>query len=460
MITNAHEKFVGPMPVVEFLSDFIPKATQSRPENKTNLDHLFVSQNEDAFVSHSGLKGLSMLTPIQIRAIEESGLCPHLKFINTTSRKDHLYRLKPDIAIYSGYPSVETGSRRFLDWKTVDLWIENNNNDIFHALIQMKIEDEMDEDLQSDIESSYDVCDQHQLLSYASVLDHSQFRIFSFSVVIFGDTGRLLRWDRSGVIYSEPFDWVNQPDMLLEFFWRLNFLSDVDRGYDTTVTTVRDDEVGAALSKLKTYKGLEDVQKSALRQILVHDDRATDGELKCYITPSATWHTESPFGRSTFGYIDYDVTTSKLVYLKDFWRTDLPGIQKEGDVYRELHEAEVLNIPLLGRAGDVPLSPAHSNTAPLVSQRTKTQDYVKGSGCGPEWCLGQPQVNPYVHYRLVLETLGQPLKTFNSTRQLCEVIRDAIVGKQCRCLLDFPVVKGLGQLIRWHMRRLTFCIGM
>ena len=56
--------------------------------------------------------------------------------------------------------------------------------------------------------------------------------------------------------------------------------------------------------------------------------------------------------------------------------------------------------------------------------------------------------------------LGQPLSMFNSTQQLCEVIRDAIVGKQCCCLLDFPVVEGLGQLIQWHMRRLTFCIGM
>jgi len=27
-----------------------------------------------------------------------------------------------------------------------------------------------------------------------------------------------------------------------------------------------------------------------------------------------------------------------------------------------------------------------------------------------------------------LETLGRPLTTFESTRQLCEVIRDAIIG--------------------------------
>jgi hypothetical protein len=233
------------------------------------------------------------------------------------------------------------------------------------------------------------------------------------------------------VIYTESFNWAIEPDTLFEFFWRLNFLSDVDRGYDTTVTLVEDDEAVAALSKLKTYNGLENVQTKDLHKILVHDDHAFDGQPRYYVTPSAVWYTEALFGRSTFGYIAYDVATSKLVYLKDFWRTDRPGIQKEGDVYRELHSAEVPHIPVLGRAGDVPLSPDHANTLPLVVQSTRTQDYVTGSGLGHDWCPGRPRVDPYVHYRLVLGTLGQSLNTFKSTRQLCEVIRDAIVGEHC-----------------------------
>ena len=204
MILHACENFVEPMPIIEFLSEFIPEATQTQPENKITLDHLSVSQNEDASVGHSGSNGVSMLTPIQIRAIKESGLCPRLKFINTTSRKDSSYPLKPDITIYSGYPSDESGSQRFLDWKTVDLWVvnKNSNDGIFHDLTETKIEDERDDDLESGINSPYDICDHHQLLSYASALGHSQFRIFSFAVVLFGDTGRLLRWDHSGVIYS------------------------------------------------------------------------------------------------------------------------------------------------------------------------------------------------------------------------------------------------------------------
>jgi hypothetical protein len=186
---------------------------------------------------------------------------------------------------------------------------------------------------------------------------------------------------------------------------------------------------------------LENIQSTDLLKFLVRDDRDTDNPLRFYIAPAAIWHTESLFGRSTFGYIAYDVARSKLVYLKDFWRTNLKGIQKEGDVYRELHDAQVPNIPILGRAGDVPVSPDHASTALFAAQRTRTHEYVKESGLGHERCPGRPDVEPYVHYRLVLETLGRPLNKFKSTRQLCEVIRDAIVGEECNFLLFFSLLK-------------------
>ena len=369
--------------------------------------------------------------------MESSGLCPELAFRNTSSSLDCSKKQKPDIVIY-WKPSTNRDGERDLDFKAVDLWIENKtkSDDIFRTLTELKRDDEKDGDLESHIRwtnSAYKICG--QLIAYATALHHSQFRVFSFGVVLYGENGRLLRWDRSGVIYTEAFKWAKQPDTLFEFFWRLNFLSPVDRGYDTTVTSVMDnDEVAkAALPKLRTYNGWEKLKSDNLRRILVHDDCTTDGQLRSYITPGAVWDTNALFGRCTFGYIAYDVATSKLVYLKDFWRTDLPRIPKEGEVYRKLHEAKVPNIPALGPTGDVLLSPDHASTFPLAVQRTKTQDYLRGSGRRGEWCPGRPCVEPYVHYRLVLETLGQPLNTFKSTRQLCEAIRDAIIGKEYHC---------------------------
>ena len=51
MTRDACEKFVGPMPVDKFLSDFIPIATEARPTNEIMFYHSSVSENEDAFVS-------------------------------------------------------------------------------------------------------------------------------------------------------------------------------------------------------------------------------------------------------------------------------------------------------------------------------------------------------------------------------------------------------------------------
>ncbi|KAH9008633.1 hypothetical protein EDB83DRAFT_488406 [Lactarius deliciosus] len=411
MAFDACEKFVGPMPVELFLSEFVPEAPKVRPTTAITFAHKTVSQNENEF----------------IQLIEDAGLCPNLKFFNTTSRI--AANLKPDIAVYSGTdrnnPGAHSGSQRSLDWTAVDLWIENKNekDDVFRDLEEMGREATKKSDLKSHIrwtKGAYRVSG--QLIAYTSAIHRSQFRVFSFSVVLFGNIGRLLRWDRSGIIYTEPFNWSTQPDTLFEFLWRLNFLSDVKRGYDTTVTSVGDDEAEAALSKLRTYEGLEHVAKADLHKFLVRDDHTLNGQIKYFIAPSAVWDSEALFGRSTFGYIAYDSETMDLVYLKDFWRTDRDGIQKEGDVYRELHDAKVPNIARLRLAGDVPLLPECGRTDCPAVQRTMTQEFVK------DWCPGRPCVDPYVHYRLVLETLGSPLNTFKSTRELCKVIRDAITA--------------------------------
>ncbi|KAH8984957.1 hypothetical protein EDB92DRAFT_1459802 [Lactarius akahatsu] len=411
MAFDACEKFVGPMPVESFLSEFVPEASKIRPAAAITFAHKTVSQNENEF----------------IQLIEDAGICPNLKFINTTHCISA--NLKPDIAIYSGTdrddPGTQSGSQRSLNWTAVDLWIENKNekDDVFRDLEEMGREARAKSDLKSHIrwtKGAYRVSG--QLIAYTSAIHRSQFRVFSFSVVLFGNTGRLLRWDRSGVIYTEPFNWSTQPDTLFEFLWRLNFLSDVKRGYDTTVTSVADDEAEAALSKLRTYEGLENVAKADLHKFLVRDDHTLNGQIKYFIAPSAVWDSEALFGRSTFGYIAYDPETTNLVYLKDFWRTERDGIQKEGDVYRELHDAQVPNIAKLGLAGDVPLLPECGRTDSPAVQRTMTQEFVK------DWCPGQPRVDPYVHYRLVLETLGEPLHRFKSTRELCKVIRDAIAA--------------------------------
>ena len=51
MTHDACEKFVGPMPVDEFLKDFVPKAPKNRPANKITFSHSSISGNDNEFVS-------------------------------------------------------------------------------------------------------------------------------------------------------------------------------------------------------------------------------------------------------------------------------------------------------------------------------------------------------------------------------------------------------------------------
>ncbi|KAI9507389.1 hypothetical protein F5148DRAFT_981486, partial [Russula earlei] len=203
-------------------------------------------------------------------------------------------------------------------------------------------------------------------------------------------------WDRSGAIYTEIFDWAKDPNTLSEFIWRLNSLTFAQRGYDTTVTSVskNDKGVGDAQFTLAVYMDIEKIEVEDLCQILVNDDHATDGQPKPYIIWKPIWETKTLFGWSTFGFVGHDVERNKLVYLKDYWRTNFPGIEKEGDIYRNLLEAKVRFILELGPAGDVLLTPEHS----LDVQCTRTQDYVKDGERKRIWCPGTPRVKRYVHY--------------------------------------------------------------
>lgn len=345
--------------------------------------------------------------------------------MNTASRPRKKYLLKPHISVYSSDQSQVAEHH----WGTIELWIESKpkKKDPFRQIAAVQTEKKDKAFRHGWSIRAYKTCD--LLISYAAALHRSQSRVFSFSVVLFEDTARLVRWDRGGAIYTEAFKWADGD--LFEFLWRFNHLSLTDRGYDNTVWSAEDDEAEAALPTLRTHPGFEDVRREHLHRIHVWDDHALDDAPRYYITPSPKWASDSLFGRATFGYVAYDIESGGLVYLKDFWRADHPAVQKEGDVYRKLHEAQVPNIAKLGRAGDVcMLADDDQALVSVGAQKTETQNYVNHS-----WCPGRPRVEPYVHYRLVLETVGKPLKRFKSTRQLCEVIRDAVVGEQTfRCM--------------------------
>ena len=74
-----------------------------------------------------------------------------------------------------------------------------------------------------------------QNVAYATDMCARQHRRFCFSVSVSGCWARLIRWDRSGAIISEAFDYHLHPKWLCQFVWRYSQASNSQRGFDMTV---------------------------------------------------------------------------------------------------------------------------------------------------------------------------------------------------------------------------------
>ena len=268
-----------------------------------------------------------------------------------------------------------------------------------------------------------------QIISYTACQFASQHRCFTFSILFLDDYVRFIRWDRAGAIVTKRFNWRDDPKPLARFLWLFNHLSDAERGYDTSISKPTPQEIKLTKKKLDERKKTLAKAKGdnprlaqtrystddSFRKFCVVDD---DPDLKkgksrerFFVASVPQWQSGSPVGRGTRGYEALDLETGELVYLKDTWRYEADRMKKEGDTYRKLAANGVSHIPRLACAGDV------------GGQRTRTHDFTD-----EDWCCGEPAVRQHRHYRLVLKDVGRPLSKFNSTRELCQVLLEAIMG--------------------------------
>ncbi|EPQ50667.1 hypothetical protein GLOTRDRAFT_13625, partial [Gloeophyllum trabeum ATCC 11539] len=59
-----------------------------------------------------------------------------------------------------------------------------------------------------------------QIINYAAEIFARQHRTHVFSLIILGEYVRLVRWDRSGAVFTERIPYVDEPQHLSEFLWR------------------------------------------------------------------------------------------------------------------------------------------------------------------------------------------------------------------------------------------------
>lgn len=281
-----------------------------------------------------------------------------------------------------------------------------------------------------------------QIIQYASEIFLRQQRCFHFSIIIIGIQARIIRWDRSGAAVTKLIDYTTDCTPLCEFLWRFGRMSPSQQGYDTTAVRLYEgdadyglmDDMSDAISEDQTTDYIRRYFKASLAagwlryrvEVPVNDEAAVDGgeageSATGMSTSTATreflickphFHEPSVIGRGTRGYVAVDCASKTFVFLKDSWRVDLPGIDKEGDVLQQLNAAGVESVPTVLCHGDI------------RGQRTETQDYWVKLPTGP-------QSNPckeHRHTRLVENEVGEKLDGFINGQDLVLVILDCIAG--------------------------------
>jgi hypothetical protein len=131
-----------------------------------------------------------------------------------------------------------------------------------------------------------------------------------------------------------------------------------------------------------------------------------------YLIPYPRYTSRSPFGRATRVFFAYDTGSKKQVFLKDYWRVDEPGMEKEGDIYGELKKHGVRHIAPFDCGGDV-------NNYYTLAHTLKQED----------WGQTKIDISCYRPYRMVLSTILRDLLSFRSSREYVKAIADAMEGE-------------------------------
>jgi len=331
-----------------------------------------------------------------------SPFAPSLEFFDSSAYTDSSgqskfsFDIKPDICVYT----EGSGRRGLTDVARAEIIMEfkwHTADDPFCDPYPIGNDPVQQYSFLRDTKAGVDTTG--QITAYAAAQLGSQFRTCVYSVLIVKSWARLIRWDRTGAIVTAPIHY-NKSDKLAEFFRRYHKASPKLRGVDTTVTTPTPDE--ARLARIC----LEADEKAILVKITVP---SPNSKMEYVVrAPIASHYT--PPGRATRGFEAYDVQRCKKVYVKDTWRVDLPGIEREGETYELLHKAGVRNLAVCSAAGDI------SNHT-TVTHHFRNETWACKTAC---------ELVPHHHYRLVMDTVGLNLTSFPSSSVMLSSVRDAV----------------------------------
>ncbi|KAI9067355.1 hypothetical protein FKP32DRAFT_278309 [Trametes sanguinea] len=459
---------LGPMPVEDFLKTFLPVPEEVMAQ---------MPQTQDAFkgVPKKPKKEVDLYAPI-IKALNadktdsahpRESRCPGFAFRDTSGSRDTsggiVGSVQPDVSCFAEHHLSFTElngddleSQSDMGFAATFIEVKLLAGDDFYLDPKAETTGPGRESHRFNLGRWHEMHDSYrkakkdlgQAVAYAVEICQRQHRCFCLSVSISGHFARLIRWDRAGVIVSAAFNYVEQPDLLCDFFWRFAHVSDAARGYDMTVgcATIAEEKFFAASIKAHVASQLGEKAKGHKRTISTHYEKGYvtavhvnqpaphSDRLRRFLVSRPISVPLSIAGSSTRAYwavemVNLDkpppVTPGNVVLLKDTWRlAPEDDTESEGDILRALKKDGVCNIPGVIVDGDVRV------TGDLI-EGLDTQKTVSSDFLGPEhsWLCNRGARRKRVvrrkHHRLVLDIAGQTLLHLSCSRELLRCAYDA-----------------------------------
>lgn len=421
---------------------------------------------------------------MQADAINSSGLFPNLTFKDTKDSNVDTNGLKsrPDITAFvtselaqipSLIPKNELG--QYMHHAALVIERKRADEDPFLPAPKDKTDVEKTADFAKRVRG--------QLITYATNFHSARPRVFSFQLLLIGQKARMLRWDRTGAVVSDLFDWMKGPTLYM-FISRFYDASGFQRGLDTTARPAEGDEIAAACAAFETA-GFQNSKATQppfyVYEVLCSPEDAPVRQTRSFLAGRPVTHSHTFTGRATAGYICYDLATKGVHFMKDAWRLlGQDALMSEADVYGILNEVlpvtpghpddgeedfflkeDKEGSPKESDAGPASISPAvppegspvEKAAVPHVATllcggdvfvNDVSQKTIDHHTLSPEYHLPQPPVGApapqagrnsrpmrhYVHSRLVLKEVGSLLAEFKTVGDLLQVLLDVVHGEQ------------------------------
>jgi len=485
---DIERKVVGPMPVDLFLETFFPHPTEDIPPLKdVNFTEVPGDPHKESEIYSPLVSGATPFSlqlpslPTQMNALNKvlKDSNPKLAFYDTSNRAESPGKVgssKPDLCMFheDDMGKGNTKSVRKPSETAPGGYVYTARMGEVHMFIEVKTSHNLDpftdppdgdippeyrftidtsNTYSDDKNARYRVAALGQSTRYAHIIQTRQFRTGVYSMSVAGTTARLLRWDRSGVIVTESFNYKSNSKSLADFVWRFSKATDEQCGFDCSAVIIhspKDEErfvdairghVQGQLPGLSAKDIRSGVDKHYSPKAITQLTVGTGVGARSFWVSRPMFTSKGVTGRSTRGYWGVGCESDEVVFVKDVWRTDVLGVQMEGAILEELLKAKVRNIPELVCHGDV-LHDGKTSRFQFIQSRgfishnaggaqtTQTDKFAR-----EDWVkISHPVDNRYrpiprKHYRLVLKVAGLPLSTFNGTRELLSATYDILIGK-------------------------------